>query len=602
MLMLKATSWLARASVTAFLFFLNNSAEAQLLIYHVDLTHASERYADVTMKIVGLRPDTLLFQMPVWAPGVYSEIHYGRFIHDVTAYDSAGRELPVEHIKTDRWKIVNATSIRLIRYRVKNSADDGSPMAGLAHIDADGVFANAEALFGYINSDKSMPGTIIFELPKDWQIATTLESATTDDVTDGNRWHQLVYKLSDYEQLADAPIIAAPALRTTMFNEGGIDYSVVVAGNDAFDLNGFASRARKVVQAETSFYGKVPYDDYTFAVYASPDGIEPFGLAHEASSVYTVGANTDAESLSQLIASTFFKTWNGEQFHISSLGPIDFTAPLAARSLWFTEGLSDYYATLLLVRYAGMSPSTFFHAVDEWEALAERADRISLEELSARLSGAGRKYDAEIARTLRARGALAALAMDIEIRSKTKGRSSLDNVLLRMNAEAPSGKTYDDKKLIQAIETYAKVPLDSLYVHCIAGGQALPIEVYLDKIGAARELPESMKQNGEIGFDLALNAAGSAIIAETPRDTAMFSTQVVKGDTVTAINGEKVTKQAVAEAKSAFAHGEPVNLKIVKNAHPLSVTIKKKKSDQSALTLRNGLIGKRKVAKRVKHL
>ncbi|MDP4199345.1 MAG: hypothetical protein Q8922_13570 [Bacteroidota bacterium] len=584
-------------------------SNAQRLVYRVDLTHAAEHYAAITIQLLDLRPDTLTFQMPVWVPGIYSEFHYGRFIKDLTAYDTAGHELSIKRVKTDRWKIGNATSIGEIRYRIENSASDNTtPLVGIAKIDADGVFANTEALFGYVNDNKDIPATIILTVPKDWLVATTLESASDGDFTDEARFHQLVYKVSDYESLADAPLIVAPGLKTSSFAESGVNYLVVAAGDESFPIDSFAMRARRVVLAETSFYGKVPFREYMFAVYAGSGRAERFGLAHAGSSIFTIaGADwaANGENDEHLIASTFFKTWNGKQFHISALGPVDFALPLSARSLWFNEGLSDYYADLLLVRYGYLTPSAFFDAIDRWEACAESSDHISLETLSERAA----KYEPSHCEALRARGALAALLMDIEIRSRTHGQRSLDNVLLRMSSEASSGRTYDDKKFINTIEKFSDTPLDTIYVRYIAGTEPLPVEAYLDKLGAAKELPEAMKSNGQLGLDLALNAAGTAIITATPRDTVVHS-PFEKGDTVTAINGERVSERAVAEAKAAARRGEPVKLKVVHNAHAVTVLVpgspsaKSKalvsaKDRPSQLALRKALLGKRKV-KRVK--
>jgi predicted metalloprotease with PDZ domain len=582
----------------AFCLFATIPASAQRVVYRVDLTHTADHYADITIQPLDIRPDTMVFQMPVWAPGIYSEVHYGRFVQNFKAVDSNGHELSTKRVNTDRWRIAGAADLKEIHYRIENSANDNtSPVVGLAKIGADGLFANTEAMFGYLNNDKGIAATMIFTIPKTWAIATTLEPATEEEVTDENRFHQLVYNISNYEELAEAPLMVAPKLKAAKFNEGGVQYWVVATGDDAFPVDSFAMRARNVVRAESSFFGKLPFEDYMFAVYAGSGRAERYGIAHLNSSVYTIpGADwaANGENDQHIIATTFFQTWNGKQFHISPLGPVDYSAPIIARSLWFNEGLSDYYADLLMVRYGALSPSAFFHSIDEWQACAEMDHKTSLEELSMNT----RHYDKGTCNALRARGALAALLMDIEIRSRTKGKLSLDNVLLRMSHDAPSGKTYEDKNFIRTIEKYSTVPLDTFGAHYIAGRDAMPVEAYLTKIGAARELPESMKADGALGLELALNTAGLAIVSETAHDS-VFASPFEKGDTVTAINGEKVTPRAIAEAKAAAVRGEPVKLKVVKNAHSKNITVltktKTAKKESSQLALRQAMLGKRQV-------
>src|SRR6476646_9341279 len=113
-------------------------ANAQRVVYRVGLTHTADHYASVTIQPLDIRPDTMVFQMPTWAPGVYSEVHYGRFVQDFKAFDSNGHELSVKRVNTDRWRIAGAADLKEIQYRIENSAnDDTSPLAGLAKIGAE---------------------------------------------------------------------------------------------------------------------------------------------------------------------------------------------------------------------------------------------------------------------------------------------------------------------------------------------------------------------------------------------------------------------------------------------------------------------------------
>ena len=638
--MLKVYYWLVIAGLVAYCFN-SRVTVAQRLVYRVDLQHASDRYITVTVQPIEIRPDTMIFQMPVWTPGIYSEVHYGRFIRDFTAVDTNGRELSVKQMSPDRWKIAGASNIREIRYRVEDSREDGtSPTIGLASIDGNAVFANTEAIFGYVDNDKGIPATIIFTVPKDWSIATSLEPATDNDLTLDARLHQLVYNVDGYEDLSEAPLLASANLSATSFTQSGVDYYIVSASAGVSDkklsVDSFAAVASKVVQAETSFFRQVPYDEYWFVIYDEP-GAGPSagsfsmgdGLAHSASSIYTVhGGDWPIESVNiqHLIAATFFKTWNGKRFHISPLGPVDFQAPCEARSLWFTEGVSDYYADVLMVRYGLISPAEFFNRIDGLESATlatldvGSGQPISLEELSAKEN----HYDRSRCDVMRRRGALTALMLDIEIRSKTHNRRSLDNVLARMNADVPSGKTYDDKLLIKTISKYASIDLDTFYTHYIAGKDALPIEAYLAMMGAGREVPQSMQVGGPMGLELALNAAGTAIIDAVPADT-FVETRIVddahladsgpelkKGDTVAAIDGAPVTLVAVAALKSQILQGQVVKLKVVRNNKPVEVTVKSKtkprhvplatlrKASGEQLALRKSLLGRRRVI-RVKH-
>jgi predicted metalloprotease with PDZ domain len=624
--MLKIYFWLTTSCAMLFgliICCLYSNSIAQRLIYRVDLDHAKDGYIGVTLQPIEVRPDTMIFQMPVWTPGIYSEVHYGRFIHDLEAVDTNGHSLRVKQLTPDRWKIIGASNIREIHYRVEDSHNDpSSPAIGLATIEQNNIFANTEAIFGYLDNDKSIPATIIFTAPKDWKIATSLDPATEDNLSLDERMHQMVYDIDGYEDLADAPLVASPDLKTSTFTLNSVDYMVVSDGNRDFPIDSFAAAASKIVRAETSFYRQIPYDDYIFFVYDQNGSGHPYGLAHNASSVYTLQGNSwpvESADVQHLIAATFFQTWNGKRFHISSLGPVDFSVPCggseegrmadtAPRSLWFSEGVSDYYADLLMVRYGIISPPEFFNTIDRLQIEAASTPAVSLEELSAKED----RYDGNRCDAVRCRGALTALLLDLEIRSRTHNHRSLDNVLLRMNADVKSGKTYDDKLLIKTIAKYAEVNLDTFYNHYIAGKDALPVEEYLAMMGAGRELPQSMELGGSAGLDLALNAAGTAIIDAVPADTLLEAGLLRKGDTIAAIDNVPVTPVALAAMQRRIVEGQPVMLRVVRNSKPVEVTVKSKqkprhlpltaskKAAPKQLAMRKSIIGKRRLV-RLKH-
>lgn len=551
-----------------------NRADAQRLIYHVDLSHVAQHYVDISVQPTAMRPDTMILQMPIWAPGIYTNVHYGRFIRDLQAVDSNGNTLSVKQVKDDAWKIPSS-NVAIVKYRIYDSYQDHTtPSLGLARIDANGLFANTEALFGYFDNDKGIPGTIIFTMPKEWMVATTLEPATDGDLSGDARYHQNVFNFSDYEALADAPLLIAPKFQTTDFTQNGVDYGIVVDGPNQFPIDSFARDAAQVLRVEASFFRMIPYRNYLFII--STSGQSPFAIAHTASSVYSLpgAAWEDQEpTTEQLLASTLFQTWNGKRFHISELGPVDFTLPIHAQSLWFSEGVSEYYAELLRVRHGLITTPEFFNVVEKWEEGADASTAESLEQLSEHLC---KGNDPACLDLLRARGALVALMMDIEIRDKSNDRRSLDNVLFRMDRDAPHGKTYDDSLLYRTIDNYSETDLTAFYKDYIAGNEPLPVEAYLERMGAGSEVPISMKSNNAFGLNLALNTAGTGVISEVAEDSVVASAPLECGDTVCALNGEDVSERSIAETRSSMKNGKMVTLVLLHNKKKVPVVMRAK--------------------------
>ena len=88
--------------------------------------------------------------------------------------------------------------------------------------------------------------------------------------------------------------------------------------------------------------------------YVSGDGME-----HRDSTVITSVRPLTRESAGELIESVaheFFHSWNVKRIRPRSLEPFDYERVNMSGELWFAEGLTDYYAPLVLKR-AGL-----FHA------------------------------------------------------------------------------------------------------------------------------------------------------------------------------------------------------------------------------------------------
>jgi hypothetical protein len=86
------------------------------------------------------------------------------------------------------------------------------------------------------------------------------------------------------------------------------------------------------------------------------------------------GANTI-----QGMAHEFFHLWNAKRIRPLPLGPFDYTQLPHTGTLWWIEGVTDYYSALLPYRYGAWNRDAFpvgvVHASSDWPG-DERADPI----------------------------------------------------------------------------------------------------------------------------------------------------------------------------------------------------------------------------------
>ncbi|HET6513303.1 MAG TPA: hypothetical protein VFH43_14005, partial [Candidatus Kapabacteria bacterium] len=240
--------------------------KAQSLHYEVDLTDTRSKRVKVTLTTQKLASKKTTFQMPAWAPGAYSVTNYGRYVKDLAAFDQKGKPLTVTRVNENRWEIDDAAKLGKIEYYVADSRRDSTSLwFAMAHIDSNLFFANGTTLFGYVNDQKDVHATVTYQRPAHWEMGNAL------DMISGKRdcsFTQSAFKASSYDELVDAPVLAAPELQTKCFTQDGALYEIVLASNRAFPMDSLEEYTKKIVKVQTEFFKETPFKHYTVLYYA----------------------------------------------------------------------------------------------------------------------------------------------------------------------------------------------------------------------------------------------------------------------------------------------------------------------------------------------
>src|SRR5476651_2795507 len=110
------------ATVSLILLFMNLSAsKAQTtanIFYTVSFPEAQAHYADIEMRITGLKQNALDLKMPVWTPGSYLIREFAKNIEAFSA-NISGKIVASPKINKNTWRI-NTKNIAevTVRYRV----------------------------------------------------------------------------------------------------------------------------------------------------------------------------------------------------------------------------------------------------------------------------------------------------------------------------------------------------------------------------------------------------------------------------------------------------------------------------------------------------
>ena len=137
----------------------------------------------------------------------------------------------------------------------------------------------------------------------------------------------------------------------------------------------------------------------------------------------------------------FFHLWNVKRIRPDVLGPFDYTQENYTKVLWVAEGITDYYADLILRRAGLITESEFLTATARSiQTLQNTPGRLeqSVEESSFDTWIKFYRQDENSINSQISyydKGAILGLLLDLEIRKRTNGAKSLDDVMRYLYAE-----------------------------------------------------------------------------------------------------------------------------------------------------------------------
>ncbi len=448
-------------------------------------TSFRERFL-VEATLQSLSADTLDFYFPIWAPGAYDIVNFGAYVSDFTATDQNGHPLKVLRGDTNTFHIVGATDRMSISYVVDDVESlPNAEWFGTSDVEQTFAYANGPALFGYPGGHKDAHFTVRYHVPPSWDLAVAL------DRVGGDSSH--TFRASDYDELVDAPMQTG-TFQSRYFTVRGVRHRITVTAPERLSdatLDSLAEATRKVVQIYSGFYGEIPYDYYVFQQYLiSPQQAlerraNAYGaLEHRNSSTYMMpytSGSSIVDMLVPVIAHEYWHVWSPKRVHVSTLGPFDYQHAPRTSSLWFAEGITEYYARLLLVRAGMIAPEEFLSQMQrDMAQFRDEPQRTSIAELSRSIAERSLMQVMD----LYTKGPVIAMLLDATIRHQTDDKHSLDDVMRYFNTTyGHTGKTFGDDEIIPIMEKFTGARLQPFFDHYIAGTDTLPIDSLLPQMG-----------------------------------------------------------------------------------------------------------------------
>ena len=440
-----------------FLIFQLNAFGKYEMHYDVDFSPDSH-YINVCMTYESdHQEDSLLFKMPVWAPGYYLIVDYPKYLTDFHASLPDGESMCWKKVGKNGWMVYPQAQKFQLSWRVY--ANERS--VAESRVEKEIGFMTPNGVFMHVAGDINHDCHIHFTLPANWKhVSTGLKKEGESGVD---------FYSSNFDLLYDTPFLFGNHF-TDQFEHEGHAYEFALETPDYYAESPFKEDFKKMVSATTRLIGDVPYDNYCLIHLGMGGG----GLEHiNSQACYTSGSfyfsrKVDYLRYMSFVTHEYFHLYNVKSIRPIELGPFDYDKEVFTPMLWVSEGFTVYYETRLMldagicdVDYLLINLSSYIQTIEgakghKHMSLRQSSYDIWLNFFNSSANGKDVRisyYD---------KGPIIGLLMDIDIRRKTDGRKSLDDLmrLLYYRYYKEKGRGFTEEEFWESAAEVAGQPLE----------------------------------------------------------------------------------------------------------------------------------------------
>ena len=449
------------------------SSKQPVITYKLSISATDTSSYEVEMHIENIA-DT--FEVAMMAHPEYDD-RYWRFVEDISVLTKKGSG-HVAREDSSLWRIITEGHTVTLHYRIHLPVlRDALRSAWKAFLTPTGGLVGGPHSFMYVVGATLAPSYVTLDIPHSWEVVTGLEST----------FQSHVFFAPSVFVLMDDPIFVGQ-FHTSTFEVNSVPHRVIywpLSSTKNFDTTKLASNIQKLAQQAALLFGRLPYREYTFMLQDGAVG----ALEHNNS--VTVGAPSSqlATNMSAMlfeIAHEFFHTWNLMRIHPVEYGDVSYKTPPLSKGLWFSEGLTMFYADAIM-RRAGLSvfDST---RIKHLETLIRRYlsspayVKYSAEEIS-RASYAPPGMLGDYSGSTHLQGEVLGAILDLIIRDASDGRRSMDDVMREMMEKFSGEKGFTSKDVEQVVQEVCNCKVHQFFADYVYGHKQIDFNQYLKLVG-----------------------------------------------------------------------------------------------------------------------
>jgi len=531
------------------------------ILYTITPKDLAGHLFEVTLTVAAPDPAGQVFSLPAWIPGSYMIREFARNIVQIHA-ESQGDAIALRKVDKHTWQAASCAGPLTLRYEVY--AWDLSVRA--AHLDQTHGFFNGTSVFLRAEGQEDVPHVVDIRRPDDeacgsWRVATALPELKA------KRYGFGTYVAADYDELIDHPVEMGNFALTT-FKAHGVPHDIVITGRvPNLDIKRLADDLKKVCETQIALFEpetrRAPMRRYVFMTLAVGDGYG--GLEHRASTAL-ICSRSDLPVIGKkemtdgyrtylgLCSHEYFHTWNVKRIKPDVFAPYDLRVENYTTLLWLFEGFTSYYDDLVLVRSGLIDEKDYFKLLAKTINGVLRGSGRSKQSVAQSSFDAWVKYYRQDENAPNAivsyytKGSLVGLALDLTIRSQTKGKKSLDDVMRALwerfgrdfyEISAESGRGISEAEVEALFDEITGLSLKRTLRRFVHGTEDLPLAKLLSPFGVA--LAGSRKEaRPSLGARITKDGNDSKL-ANVYEGGAAHRAGLSAGDVLVAIDGLRVT-------------------------------------------------------------
>ncbi|MBI4165088.1 MAG: M61 family metallopeptidase, partial [Acidobacteria bacterium] len=517
------------------------------LQYRLSVTRPTTHLVEIEIRATGVQEPELDFVMPAWAPGRYAIYDFAKNVQDFRALGDQGQAL--NWTKTDKqtWRVETAQAGRAlaVSYRVFGNDLTGS----FSQIDSTHASLSGPSVFMYVDGHKPDPLSLSVDAPQGWKLISGYSLFEADRN----------FQVPNYDVLADTPLEISPDVNSAEFVEHGKTFRIAVhsPGEPKADIAPLAAGIRKFVAAQMAALPEPEFAHFTFLFHFDPSVSLGDGMEHLNSTAIILRQDLSGGDLAEALeiaAHEFFHVWNMKRLRPAGLGPFDYTREQYTRELWFAEGLTNYYSYVFLYRAGLLTRERLFARLsEEIRTLEGEPGRKVMSAESSSFHAwfydrSPQMQETNFANTTISyynKGAVLGLLLDLEIRARTEGRKSLDDVVLALYRKfyaAPAenyylpGRGYTDEDILAATNGTAGSDFGDFFDRYIRGTEPLPYDAVLASAGLELRIATAPDASPSLGV-LTERAPGGVRIKAVRPGGAAEAASLCRDDFITAVDG-----------------------------------------------------------------